>query len=1223
MTGKSTSTPRSQRKNLSNKTTTIQIVNSGVQRRSNCSPKKIWQNANEHDQSKLLKDNMEQEIRKSRQVRRSAEIDMQLEKHYVPARTKNFLFIQRSPGQVMDKTVLEKTDLKSIGLTQKETEKKNLGKLTKSTDRDMQKEVDDPSCVKNSKSDCERTPELHSLSSRHILRSGINDSPNIEEGKTEKEADRSPAQNQIMQTCLVRRKFTQVAGKSPDKGSTTENSRDSVLKRRLRSPKKINFPEGSKECSETQRDSQDVLVKSPRRSLRGRIAVNNEASSAESVNVGIDVTSSVDVDVDSPGDNLRNSIDEQLKVSLSSNCASPQKKTKNEDQKLDTCKSRTRNSMKTKQQDLNKIEQSEVGSDCPEIESDQEKGQIRDVKPDQENVESFPHLSKDAEEQPKCQKIETSVDRKKQKAEEADPMKETDDKMVKDVVRSSKMLRSSKRYDTKDTSIENCELKHPKNSVKSVVGTTDSKTSQQESPKKRSSTRKIGVSHGASNNAVLDVSFKENPESCASGLRDEETASLSFECTENKVISPVKQRVLRSRTSLKNDCTEDIKRDLPTEESKQETLPEDVDDNTTKNGSHTQPSPCKGLHSVAEVLKATNGSPASQNSSATNPLSMEILEDSSDAGKLIDAEVEKSLFYIDRVHRLRCTNQRQTIVDRELKDITSKVKERHPDSNSPSLREMGRETGESTTPVHDSLRKSCVETPKVISSDAEQRTPKITSPRSGLSNTPRSTKRMRWSQRRESKSSEVKQSTSKVKRLDKLKYPVDTAKSPEKLPTGGSNRILGNSKTSNKAAPQSDKDLMGSADSVVRSDHTPSKRKIKAEPVLQGEGKDNFKSPMKSPKIKSPLKRVKCVTPHKFSSPLVWKNAKGSTPKGRKRIKLNNSWSVLSDRSVNKLLHDSDSESNFEGFDEGDLAGHSSLCSDASFVEINEVELEENSNQEWEIDQGKGGENEDEDGVILPEIFSSPGKRSDSSWDTGFVDFIDTHFSHRQQSSHPDGALAEAVGSPRRRKRLESNPENCTEKRLHRTDKRRRLGEGEEFQCYMVGNGAAQVDEEIQFNFSSPNKRKTKGSKGHKSSGAKKKCIYYGSPEKRRVLEENDPNSSRCLERKEAVQLLDKSENKNVKKSQPLRKSSNERNSKQFVDTVDMKPGLKSDIGGASLNNSENMPVLSPQGTRRSSGLAKPGSSDSPNIPNLSPQPQKNDLSNSAHPKKYLRSRKP
>lgn len=56
---------------------------------------------------------MEHEIRKNRQVRRSAEIDMQLEKHYVPARTRNFLFIQGSSSQVSETKVLVKSDVKS------------------------------------------------------------------------------------------------------------------------------------------------------------------------------------------------------------------------------------------------------------------------------------------------------------------------------------------------------------------------------------------------------------------------------------------------------------------------------------------------------------------------------------------------------------------------------------------------------------------------------------------------------------------------------------------------------------------------------------------------------------------------------------------------------------------------------------------------------------------------------------------------------------------------------------------------------------------------------------------------------------------------------------------------------------------------------------------------------------------------------------------------------
>lgn len=114
--------------------------------------------------------------------------------------------------------------------------------------------------------------------------------------------------------------------------------------------------------------------------------------------------------------------------------------------------------------------------------------------------------------------------------------------------------------------------------------------------------------------------------------------------------------------------------------------------------------------------------------------------------------------------------------------------------------------------------------------------------------------------------------------------------------------------------------------------------------------KDNGKLFVRIFKLKLFLRFLKCVIFCGMLLFLIWRNVKGSIFKGKKRIRLNGSWFVLSDRSVNKFLYDSDSELNFEGFEKGDLIGYSLFCSDVLFIEINEVEFEENFDYEWEIE---------------------------------------------------------------------------------------------------------------------------------------------------------------------------------------------------------------------------------------------------------------------------------
>lgn len=137
--------------------------------------------------------------------------------------------------------------------------------------------------------------------------------------------------------------------------------------------------------------------------------------------------------------------------------------------------------------------------------------------------------------------------------------------------------------------------------------------------------------------------------------------------------------------------------------------------------------------------RITNEKCESQNtcSNMKIPLTVEIPKDKDDT---IEADVEKSLCYIDRVHRLRSTNQRQSIVDRELKDITTKVQERNSCSNSSLVLDGKGQNNLSDSPsCYTSPKKINTSTPKKKNglNKVEQTTPIVASPKSGLSMTPR------------------------------------------------------------------------------------------------------------------------------------------------------------------------------------------------------------------------------------------------------------------------------------------------------------------------------------------------------------------------------------------------------------------------------------------------------------------------------------------------------
>ena len=250
---------------------------------------------------------------------------------------------------------------------------------------------------------------------------------------------------------------------------------------------------------------------------------------------------------------------------------------------------------------------------------------------------------------------------------------------------------------------------------------------------------------------------------------------------------------------------------------------------------------------------------------------------------------------------------------------------------------------------------------------------------------------------------------------------------------------------------------------------------------------------------------------------LKWQHAKGSTPNRRsKKVKLNQSWSLISDRSVAKLFSSEQDEANFEGFEPEEVQGESSIGSEISYVETKEIELEVNSDHEWCIEQEE--EVAEDDGnlsVYLPNILSSPGRRSDSSWGDACVDYINSQLSTSKANSSMNlrssprkspwkfkllsprkSPWKSQILSPRKspwkmrmlspvksacvefsaendscsaRKRKCSQELSVPDQDVFLTPKRRKLRQSAGV-TFLNGDGVEKVDEDIVFNHMSPHK---------------------------------------------------------------------------------------------------------------------------------------------------------
>lgn len=218
---------------------------------------------------------------------------------------------------------------------------------------------------------------------------------------------------------------------------------------------------------------------------------------------------------------------------------------------------------------------------------------------------------------------------------------------------------------------------------------------------------------------------------------------------------------------------------------------------------------------------------------------------------------------------------------------------------------------------------------------------------------------------------------------------------------------------------------------------------------------------------KAPVRRKKSLR-----NKLVWMSAEINKKKS-KTCKLNTSISLLSDRSFGKLLTSDDGNELFEGFSKEDISAENTLGSDASFVETTEIDLDENSHQEWVMDAEMIMNEDSKFDTLIPE-FTSPGKRSDSSWGEACEDFIQSQLSFNTSLSKSNMTSPSSprrvplyfgsMMSPGKRKRLSSiEEENTVLLTPKRKNKRMKL----------IKNGIEKVDDDIEFNHLSPQKIKS------------------------------------------------------------------------------------------------------------------------------------------------------
>ena len=225
-----------------------------------------------------------------------------------------------------------------------------------------------------------------------------------------------------------------------------------------------------------------------------------------------------------------------------------------------------------------------------------------------------------------------------------------------------------------------------------------------------------------------------------------------------------------------------------------------------------------------------------------------------------------------------------------------------------------------------------------------------------------------------------------------------------------------------------------------------------------------------------------------------------TAPTSTKKVKLTHSWQLLSNNSMSRLLHSENDGSSFDGFH-----GDEGLPSDLSYESASEVEVTDDEERGWLIDEAQPSDaSEEEEGsdqeASLREFiptFSSPGKRSDSSWDDACDWYLSQSVRQQLQNRQPvRRSPRKAISGPAGRKRqqpcgghgqqgdTDGAHQPCKKRRLKTRKAQKpqnsaggdvsspvkRVGPGSR-QGSTRGQGELRVDQEILFNYSSPQKQ--------------------------------------------------------------------------------------------------------------------------------------------------------
>ena len=387
-------------------------------------------------------------------------------------------------------------------------------------------------------------------------------------------------------------------------------------------------------------------------------------------------------------------------------------------------------------------------------------------------------------------------------------------------------------------------------------------------------------------------------------------------------------------------------------------------------------------------------------------------------------------------------------------------------TKAPSARDFS-ESADDSVDLNESCNKEKLS--KQSTPDCKRTVPSSCPYGSGYSSTPRSERRKAWKRKNTARTETCQNSdnynqSKKRRKLDKLKFViadhaeavVDNASGQRTDPNSVRNRTNSPRKYTKTRLLLEGKDL-STRDKTNNQKHlsnaqTNTKHGKKVE--ILGK-RDKLLKNETAPKIHDSL------SDSAENFPLKWKSA----GEDRNKVKLDKSWSLLSSRSVTKLLSSEDGRESFDGFTEEDINTTASMASDLSYEECWEVDKSINSEREFEVDLEPTEPvdvNKVEFDKFLP-TFSSPGKKSDSSWFDACEDYMDKSVKNTIEPM----SIYMGWTSPRKKAQEDKVIEEIymSPRKSPGTPRRKKGGEHLE-----TGKAFERVDMEIAFNFRSPQK---------------------------------------------------------------------------------------------------------------------------------------------------------